>query len=264
MQLLQSDFYSILKETIGTDEPFVLCTVIETEGSSPGKPGQKMIVFKDGSAKGTVGGGPNELMVIKMALEQFDKQKPVTIDFDMSGDKEELGICGGKCKIFLELISPALRFFVFGAGHVGKNFAEFASLYGFNVTVIDNRDEFLKDFSPKINTLHSEFEDAASKLDIRQEDYALVVTPEHSKDYETVASLMPFKPKYLGLVGSARKKASFKSKLQEDGFAQEDIAKLHVPAGIYLGGKTPADIAIEIMAQIVAFKNGKLISYNKN
>lgn len=261
------EFYRQLREAYNSGKSFVLCTIIDTKGSSPGKVGQKMIVFRDGSTTGTIGGGINEERARAKAMDMFAEGGSKLVDFDMtSKDIDGLDpICGGEFKLLMEYQASEPSLCIFGAGHIGKRLAEMACLAGFNVTITDERPEYAdaKLFSKGINVICDPYEEAAKKAKITPDSFVVVCTPGHSKDRETIEAVLPYKPQYLGLVGSAKKRSEFMASLKAKGFDPAQCEAIFTPIGISLGSTTPEEIVVEILAQIVAFRNGHEIRYSR-
>ncbi|HET9234175.1 MAG TPA: XdhC family protein, partial [Candidatus Eisenbacteria bacterium] len=122
-------------------EPLVLVTVVEASGSAPGKPGSKLIVTSDGQ-EGTVGGGKIEQEAILEARRLLGVMSPPFLhEYHVTHD---LGMtCGGSMKLLFESMTPPPRLVIFGAGHVSQALCGMAALAGFDVTVCDDRTEWL-------------------------------------------------------------------------------------------------------------------------
>ncbi|MGM0600060.1 MAG: XdhC family protein [Candidatus Rifleibacteriota bacterium] len=263
---MATEFYQEMKEAFQRNEAFVLCTVVETIGSSPGKVGQKMIVFRDGTTLGTTGGGINEEKVRQEALELFKNGTATIVTFDLNNPLEgEDPVCGGKARVFIEMIADEPQMVIFGAGHIGKVLAKMAALARFRVTIVDERPEFADPalFPECEKTLCRNYEDAARELGLTDRSFVVVVTPGHQKDWQVLEHVLPTKAPYVGLVSSAKKLKEMKAALVKQGIERERAESIFSPIGINLGSTTPEEIAVEILAQIVAFRNGKIIRFAK-
>ena len=121
----------------------MLATVISSKGSAPRKAGAKMLIRKDGSFIGTVGGGGVEKAMLERAAEVMKSGVPVIAHFDMSGSGRDAAmICGGQIDLFLEPIRIQETLFLFGAGHIAQATASMAKKLDFRVAVIDPRPEY--------------------------------------------------------------------------------------------------------------------------
>jgi xanthine dehydrogenase accessory factor len=265
-EAMATEFYHEMKEAFNRNEAFVLCTVVETIGSSPGTVGQKMIVFRDGSTVGTTGGGINEECVRQAAIDLFKNGTNTILTFDLANPLEgDDPVCGGEARVFIEMIASEPRMFVFGAGHIGKVLAKMAALARFRVTLIDERPDFANpELFPECDeVICNTYEEACSALEINERSYVVVVTPGHLKDKEVLDKVLLTAAPYVGLVSSAKKMHEMKEAFLKQGISKERAEALFAPIGINLGSTTPEEIAVEILAQIVAFRNGKIIRFEK-
>ncbi len=261
------EFYNELRNAYNSGKSFVLCTVIDVKGSSPAKAGQKMIVYRDGSFVGTIGGGINEARTIGKCMDMFAMGGTQIIDYDLSSsnaeDKEP--ICGGEFKVLLEFQSNAPRLCIFGAGHIGERLAKVAALTGFSVTISDERPDFAdtKKFPSSVTVICDSYAEAVKKARINEDTFVVVCTPGHVNDAQAVENVLPYKPQYLGLVGSGKKRQQFMTNLKEKGFDPVQCEDIFMPIGMSFGSTTPEEIVIEIMAQIIAFRNGQVVRYSR-
>jgi len=151
---------------------------------------------------------------------------------------------------------------IFGAGHIGKILAKMAVLANFRVTIIDERPDYANnDIFPECKTICCEYVQAVEKAGINGSSYVVVVTPGHQNDMEVLKHSLKSDAAYFGLVSSANKLAEMKEVLVNSGIEKQKTQNLFSPIGINLGSNTPEEIAVEILAQIVAFRNGKVIRY---
>ena len=117
--------FSKAEEIRNEGRPAAICIVVETSGSTPRKPGSKMIVYADGKITGSIGGGSVEKEVTDRAVELIASGKPQKCQFRL---EEDLGMhCGGMMEVYIEPINTVQRLYIYGAGHVGKAVAKFAA-----------------------------------------------------------------------------------------------------------------------------------------
>src|SRR5688572_26528145 len=135
-----TDLYEEIVRLRRAGEPCALCTITKTQGSTPGKTTMKMLVRRDGSFAGTVGGGCLEAEVLEAALAAIEDERPRTLSFALNErDYPDSGLlCGGQLEIFVEPLGVP-RLVLFGGGHVASAIAKVAHLAGFHVTVADDR-----------------------------------------------------------------------------------------------------------------------------
>lgn len=158
--------------------------------------------------------------------------------------------------ILVEPIVGRPRLVVFGAGHVGARVAEVAAISGWHVTVVDDRPDFADasrlPFADRVVTC--EFHDVASAARFDLDTYVVVATRGHQHDAVIVAQVAPLPLRYLGMLGSRRKAALTARQLQEWGLADAAIARIHGPVGVEIGADTPEEIAVSIVAEMIAVR----------
>lgn len=248
------NFYEEIAALVAAGAPFVLATVIDSQGSTPQKPGSKMVVLHDGTVRGTIGGGAIEQQIVDAAraLLQSDRASQI-IETHLTHD---LGMCcGGKMKVFLERHAEVARLAIFGAGHVGRELAALAHRVGFRVTVIDERPEWLtRERFPEVNLEQRNPADAARNLEGGANAYFCVTTHDHPLDQATLEALLRRPSAYLGLIGSRRKAERFKSRLEAAGFSPAELSRIRSPMGIAIHAVTPAEIAVSVVAELIAVR----------
>lgn len=235
-------------------EPFVLATVTEHSGSSPRKPGAKMLLRRDGSILGSVGGGRVEAATIIAAQAAFDDGTPKTLPFVLN---EEHGFaCGGAMTVFVEPHGSAPHLVMFGAGHVGKATASLAKGCGFRVTVVDERPEWAnqEQIPYADELLCSPVREAFGQLRLDGNSFVVIATPGHISDFEAVRGALGSEAGFIGLLGSRRKRETLLKTLSDEGFSEEQRARVITPVGVEIGAETPEEIAVSIVGQLVREK----------
>ncbi|HEX9020584.1 MAG TPA: XdhC/CoxI family protein [Nitrospirota bacterium] len=230
----------------------VIATIVECRGSSPQKQGAKMLVRDDGSIMGTLGGGCLEADVVQAALMAMRDGNPMTLPFELT-EREGGLVCGGRVLVYIEPVLLEPHLVILGAGHVGKALAKLARFAGFRVTVADDREEFANRANvPDADDLVvRNFEQAFEHLPVEKDACIVVATRGHNHDLDAVRAALKTGAKYIGLLGSRRKKALLHRALRENGFPPEDIDRVITPVGLGIGSVTPEEIAVSIMAQII-------------
>jgi xanthine dehydrogenase accessory factor len=249
-------FYKEIVKAIEGNREFVLAQIIDTQGSTPGKVGFKMLVYRNGEVHGTVGGGEFEKKVINESLELLSSsEKAKTIDLNL--EEIEMG-CGGKIKVFLETHKARKKICIFGGGHVGKALAEISAMLNIPTVIIDDRVEFAnKERFPVSEILLGDPKKYAKELDLKQ-DSVVIVTRSHEQDYKILKEILKKEPEdfpfYLGMIGSKTKVNKFFEEL-EHFIDKEKLKKIHAPIGLDIGAKTAREIAISILAELIREKN---------
>jgi len=247
--------YKQIADLISQNKEAVLCIITATTGSSPRKAGSKMIVFPDRKISGTIGGGSIEFQAISDAIGVLKSGVPLKKTFKL---EEDLSMqCGGTVDVYFEPIKSSLVLYIFGAGHIGRVVARYATDFGFRVTIFDQREEIFKEFdSAPYHCVYEEFYAAIEKSGFTENTFCVIVTPKHEYD-EGIVKVLVRKPfAYLGMIGSQTKVAVVKKNmLENDGFTQEEIDRIDMPIGIKFNAETPEEIAISIIAKLIDVKN---------
>lgn len=236
-----------------------LVTVVRSQGSTPQRAGAKMLVWADGRTVGTIGGGCYENDAFWKAREAISTGKQQLLHFELNDDfAQENGlICGGRMDVHIDPLAPSPRLFIIGAGHVGFHLAKIASDVGFRINVVDDRDKFanLERF-PGAAIVVEPIPDWLHRAEIPPSSYVVVVTRGHTHDLDAMRALAARDLKYLGLIGSRAKVARIYDALLEEGLPHECLQRIHAPIGLEIGAVTPAEIAVSILAELIAVTRG--------
>ena len=240
-----------------------LATVVGGEKGSPGKTGFRMLVYPDGKISGTVGGGLLEAKVREEALRCISDKKTRLLELALDDESaDSIGVlCGGQVTVFIEPIQGPSTMYVFGGGHIAVPLVQFAKALEFAVVVVDDRQDFAsKERFPQADEVKvGEFANVTKTMDFSEGDCVVIITRGHAHD-ETVLKECLSKtrlPGYIGMIGSREKIARTFANLREQGISQELLAKVRAPIGLDIGGRTPAEIALSIIAEIVAYRYGR-------
>jgi xanthine dehydrogenase accessory factor len=154
-------------------------------------------------------------------------------------------------------IAPTL--YIFGAGHVARPTAHLAAMAGFGVVVLDDRSEFADaDRFPEAAAVHTipSFDTACEHLAVNADTYIIIVTRGHMHDHVVLAQALRTPAAYIGMIGSRRKRDAIYDRLLKDGYTATDIARVHCPIGLVIGADTPEEIAVSIVAELIAVRAG--------
>jgi xanthine dehydrogenase accessory factor len=238
-------------------EPFALATVVAHGGSSPRKSGAKMLIRSDGSSLGTVGGGRIEKETIDAALTTLADGEAHTLEFVLT---EQHGYaCGGTMSVFVEPQGRRPLLVMFGAGHVGRAVTALAHNCGFRVVVVDERPECTSAalLPGADRVVCAPVAEAFAVLRLDRESFAIIATPGHLHDFDAVRGCLGTETGFIGLLGSRRKRATLLQTLEEEGFDAAQRERIVTPVGVDIGAQTPEEIAVSIIAQLVAIRRGK-------
>jgi len=232
-----------------------IATIVECRGSSPQKQGAKMLVRDDGSITGTLGGGCLEADVVQAAVMAMTDGKPMTLPFELTEHEGGL-VCGGTVLVYIEPVLLEPQLVILGAGHVGKMLSRLARFTGYRVTVVDDREEYAnrENIPDASDLLVTEFGRAFDKIPCDGNTFIVIATRGHNHDLDAVKAALRTDARYVGLLGSKRKKALLFKALEEAGFSREDISRVIIPVGLPIGSVSPEEIAVSIMAQIIQMR----------
>jgi xanthine dehydrogenase accessory factor len=244
----------------GRRERAALATVIGRSGSAPQRVGAKLLLHEDGTLVGTVGGGAIEAQVVDACRTAIRDGRSCQVQAHLVRDLAMC--CGGAMEVFVEYLQPQPRLVVIGAGHVAQALAPLAVSADFRLTVIDERETLLE--HPAFGDMRTgaydvdELDVALPDLDDR--DYVLIMTHDHARDERALAHLLRRPHRYLGMIGSRRKVHSVVRRVLDResrmGRSAPDLSRLRAPIGLALGGRTPAEIAISVVAELIADRHG--------
>jgi xanthine dehydrogenase accessory factor len=241
-------------------EAAALVTVVSTEGSTPQKAGAKMVVYADGRIVGTIGGGCVEAEMTWRARQVIESRRPQLASYDLTPDQagEDGLVCGGRMEAFIEPIESVPTLCLFGAGHVAQPLARMAKSVGFRVEVADDRLKFAnrERFPDADEVLVDGFAAAAGRMTLGRNSYAVVVTRGHGGDTEALQAVVGKGLRYVGLLGSRPKLVHIAAALEEKGLTPAALAEIRCPLGLEIGAMAPEEIAVSILAEMIAVRRG--------
>lgn len=256
--------FTALAEALRRGEPSALVTIVRTQGSTPQRVGAKMLVFGDGRTVGTIGGGCYENDAFWKARDVIGKGQPQIVRYELADDvAEESGlICGGQMDVFIEPIEPAPRLYLVGAGHVSYHLARVAAQAGFRVTVLDDREKFAnrERFPDAEDIIVESIPEWLHRAEIPANTYVVILTRGHKHDLDALRALAACELRYLGLIGSRAKVARLYAALMSESMPAACLERVHAPVGLDIGAVTPAEIAVSIVAEMIAVKYGRTSS----
>jgi xanthine dehydrogenase accessory factor len=252
------DVYEDLIAERAAGRACALATIVNVQGSIPSHASAKMVVHEDGSITGTVGGGAAEAEVILAAREVIASERPQMVSFALhENPKLDTGmVCGGSLDVYVEPIVPAPVLHLFGAGHVGLLTAKAATLAGLETIVVDDRPEFANaERFPDARAIHAEsFATAMAALAPNRRSMVVIATRCHEIDGEVLDWALGTEAGYIGMIGSRRKVLTVHERLRAAGRPAAAFERVHAPVGLDIGAETPEEIAISVVAEIIAWR----------
>jgi xanthine dehydrogenase accessory factor len=258
---MNREVFAAVAAALERGEPAALVTIVSTTGSTPQRVGAKMLVFGDGRIVGTIGGGCYENDAFGKARAAIETRAPQLVHYELSDDfAQETGlICGGQMDVYIEPIEPSPELYIIGAGHVAFHLARLAAEVGFLIHVVDDREKFAnaERFPAAAEIIVEDIPSWIARVSLPAHAYAVIVTRGHTNDLDALRALAPRELRYLGLIGSRAKVARIYDALTEERMPADTLTRVHAPIGLDIGAVTPQEIAVSILAELIAVKHGK-------
>jgi xanthine dehydrogenase accessory factor len=257
---LSSSIPTTVSQILQAGSIALLATLIEAGANPSTNVGTKLLV--DGSEGLTVGSLGSEALdnaVVEYAAA-FLESKAETRVFGVQEFAPALTEWS-EAQILFERIQPEPRLVICGAGHVGASLAKLASLMGYRATLIDDRAEFVtRGYFPdrriELVAAASWSEAVQAAVGNGHGVAVAIVTRGHSEDEQCLRAVMTVDADYVGLIGSKRRTNIVLQRVRENGADEERLARVRAPVGLDIGAVTPEEVALAIMAEIVAVRRG--------
>jgi xanthine dehydrogenase accessory factor len=266
LRLKAMDLFEEIVRMRRAGERGALATIVHTNGSIPSFESSRMLVREDGSCAGTIGGGCVEADVWAAAKEVMRKEVPRKLVFHLNNEAtyDNGLICGGTVEVFVEPILPQPVVYLFGGGHVSMAVAKAAHGAGFGVGVVDDREAFANaERFPMAQEIYTNFDTAFEKLRPNASHYLVIVTRGHKEDMRVLAWAVRTQARYVGMIGSRRKVFSVYKALEKEGYRMEEFERVFAPMGLEIGALSPEEIAISIVAELVAVRRNAELAAHK-
>ncbi|MCZ6485855.1 MAG: XdhC/CoxI family protein [Acidobacteria bacterium] len=239
-----SNLHQELVHSLETEQLIALCTVIVGPGL-----GSKMLIWPDGQSKGDLQSADLNRQVCQHAEALFQQQKSERTSFDSDGQKSE---------VFIEVFPPTPRLIIIGAVHAAIPLITFAKVLGFRTTVVDTRSAFAtpQRCSPADELIVKWPQEVLSPSDFNEGTYLVALSHDEKLDNPALKLALESPCRYIGALGSRKTHARRVASLKEMGLTDEQLSRIHSPIGLNLGGRRPAEIAVSILAEIIALRHG--------
>ena len=237
--------YEELTKSIKEEKIAALATII----SGPGL-GSKLLVWPGGRVMGSLAPESLRAGVIKYANDQMAKQESGSSVFDVAGENVE---------VFVDVYPPLPKLLIIGAVHIAIPLVKFAKILGFHTIVIDARSMFAtKERFPDADELILKWpSEALIETGINQSTYIVTLTHDKKFDNPVLKAAVESPARYIGALGSKKTHAARIKDLREMGITESQLSRIHAPIGLDLGARTAEEIAISIVAEIVASRYGR-------
>ncbi len=244
-----------LSEAVSGGHSVVLATIVATEGSVPRHVGTKMVVHADGSLVGTIGGGKVEDAIRLDALDALHRNEAGLRRYALQQpERGDPGVCGGTMTVYLEPYMTPPTVFVIGAGHVGKAVVDLAHWLGYRTVVVDERSEMVTEEAIPLADIRfaGTVADALAAHPVSETTSVVVVTRSHELDAQITPLLLETPAGYIGVMGSKRRWEETRRVLEASEAPVGTLDRIHHPIGFQIGAETVEEIAVSIMAEVIA------------
>jgi xanthine dehydrogenase accessory factor len=230
-------------------QPYAVATVVETVGSSSAKTGSKMIIDEAGRVvSGWIGGGCAESTACEEALRCMQSGRTSVIDIDLNDEVLGAGMpCGGSMRVYVEPVLPKPTLWIMGHGRVAECLCLFGDLLGLNVVVNDPIVE--RDKYPAASRLITDDIDY-EQLRPQVGDFVVIAT-QHKGDHESMKRALSSDASYIALIASRKRSRLVFDYLRQEHFSEEALRRVSAPGGLDLGARTPEEIALSVISEIV-------------
>jgi len=259
--MTDADLFQELARILEKGERAALAAIISKKGSAPRKTGAKMLIRRDGTACGTIGGGIVEARVIEKALECLNSRRSEILAFDLNAIKDpdtDLR-CGGSMMIMIDPIVPPEPVIICGGGHVGFAIYSILSMLDYKITVVDDRTRYAskKRFPKAVRVICAPYGKAFEKTFVDENTCIIICTRAHKNDEECLRLALSSPASYVGMLGSRTKALGMKKKMRKLGIAPARIRRLHAPIGLPIGAQTPEEIGVSVAAELIQFHSSR-------
>lgn len=254
-------FLKKARELATKGEPFALAVVVRTEGPSSGKAGDKAIVSADGKLWGWIGGGCTQPVVVKEALKAMADGRTRLVRISPgAGAEAPAGVVdykmtchsGGALDIFIEPVAPKPRVLILGRSPVARTLARLAAAVNFSVTVA--APEANGETFPDAEFVHDDFRLGEGKVGPQT---FVVVSTQGERDEEGLELALSTEADYIAFVASRTKAEKMLKSLAAAGAKPERLKRVRAPAGLAIQAKSPEEIAVSILAEIIQVKGAQ-------
>ena len=236
--------------------PVAVATVTEP-GAGGASSGAKMLVRADGTSLGSLDGGLDEA-VREAAVAQLGTLPRVTaqmlwVNAQRGASERRSGAAEGDTQVMVQLFESPARLVIVGGGHIGYALAQFGALLGFELYVLDDREQFANKerFAMAEDVYAGDLGVGLDAVELDGSDYVVLVSRGHQQDEQALRHVVGRGAAFVGMIGSRRRVRTVLEHLLSEGFDRAEIEAVHTPIGIDIGAETPEEIALSIMAEIV-------------
>ncbi len=237
----EPDWLDGIKRAIELDALCAIATLV-----SGANIGAKMIIYPDGRTMGNLGDAALQARIVRDAARAMALESPQHYTF-------------GETEIFVDVFAPKPKLIILGGVHTAMPLTQFAQALGFHVTIVDGRARFAtRERFPTADEIIVAWPDEAiAQLKIDSSTYVAILTHDPKFDIPALKVLSQTNPRYIGSMGSRETRAQHFAELRAQGVSEEFLARVHGPIGLDIGARTPEEVALSILAEMVAVRYGR-------
>lgn len=251
-----AEVFDALRAALREDRLVAVATVL----GGPARAGSKMLIFPDGSRVGTLHSAELDEAVMRDAVVAQYRQESRRVPYGL--DDGGAAVAGDPIDVFIEVLAPAPHLILFGGDHIAIPLTRFAKELGFRVTVADARSRFAnRERFPDADEIIIAWPGKAlEQLHVDSTCYIAILSHDPKLDEPATRGALRTTARYIGAIGSRTTHADRRQRLRKEGFSDADIDRIHGPIGLDLGGQSPPEIALAIMAEVVATRHGRRLT----
>ena len=231
-----------------------LTTVVAAPPASAVTVGAKMLVDRDGARTGSLGSDELDRAVAADALSAMDERRSRVASYPEPGNSQP----DSEVQVFHEVLEPQPQLLIVGAGHIAAPLAHYGKTLGFEVVVVDDRDKYAnrERFPDADRVIAADFGATLSDFPLTAATYVVIITRAHTYDEESLRLILHKPSAYIGMIGSRRRVQTVLRTLGAEGYDEERLREIHAPIGLDIGSESPEEIALAIIAEVVAVRRG--------
>src|SRR3989441_4436960 len=249
--------YNEIQAALQRGERVAIATVVKTIGAAPCGVGSKLLVYTDGTVKGSFGGSKTDGRVAQEAAQALHEGRTYVTHFHLDADQgEAVGSCGATLEVFIEILRPEPRLILAGAGYVSQALSRLATQLDFRIVVVDDRRDLADPivFGDKVQLEFGDIPQTIRELEPDEATWVVIVTRGHHLDKDALRAALETNARYVGMIGSPGKIKNIFRDLLKEGISRERLAQVHSPIGLDLGAETPEEIALSIAAEMLMLR----------
>jgi len=240
-------YFDSIQRSVEQERPVATVTVIRSDGPI----GARLVVWDDGTTEGSLGDESLDQQARQDALAALQRGAGRRSTYPLAGD--------ASVDVFVDVYAAPPTLLIFGGVHVGVPLARFARLMGFRVKVVDARGRWANTerFPDADEIVVAYADDYLARTRVDSSTYVVVLSHDPKLDDPALIGVLRTPARYIGAIGSRTTNAKRRERLSEAGLSDELIDRIHAPIGLNIGSETPDEIALSILAEMIAAKNGR-------